>query len=267
MPGGGRTNLAGAIGPDGRIYAIGGWSTNCTAYLSRVEAFNVSSNTWTTGQPMPTARQFEGVATGPDGRIYAVGGYNGVRTTTVEAYTVIGGTLTARGGTLNATEGAAFSGAAVATFSDADQNTAPGTYAATINWGDTSTSAGTVTGNRAIGFTVTGGHTYAEEGSYTVTTQISDLDGNSVTATGSATVADAALTASGRLLRQSHDSISGVVASFIDADVAGTVGDYTATISWGDGTSSAGTIAAAGGGFSVSGTHTTCGTGSGRRSR
>jgi N-acetylneuraminic acid mutarotase len=256
MPGGGRTNLAGATGPDGRIYAIGGISVNCAAYLSRVEGFNPSSDTWTTGQAMPTARQFEGVATGPDGRIYAVGGYNGVRLTTVEAYTVIGGTLTARGATVNATEGAAFSGVAVATFSDADQNTAPSTYAATINWGDASTSAGTVTGNRASGFTVTGGHTYAEEGSFTVTVQISDLDGNSVTATGSASTGDAALTASGRQLRQSHDSIAGVVANFNDADPGGLVSDYTATISWGDGTSSAGTVAAAGGGFIVSGTHT-----------
>jgi hypothetical protein len=113
-----------------------------------------------------------------------------------------------------------------------------------------------VTGSRATGFAVSGSHTYAEEGSYTVTVQISDLDGNSVTATGSATIADAALTASGRVMKQSHDSISGVVASFIDADAGGAVSDYTATISWGDGTSSAGAIAAAGGGFSVSGTHT-----------
>ena len=255
MPGGGRTNLAGAMGPDGRIYAIGGLSVNCAAYLNRVEGFNVNSDTWTTGQAMPTARQFEGVAAGPDGRIYAVGGYNGVRLTTVEAYTVIGGTLTARGAAINATEGAA-SAATVATFNDADQNTASGTYAATINWGDTSMSAGIVTGNRATGFTVTGGHTYAEEGSYTVTVQISDLDGSSVTATGSATIADAALSAAGLKLRQSNDSVNGVVADFTDADPGGVATDYTATISWGDGTSSAGIVASAGGGFSVSGTHT-----------
>jgi hypothetical protein len=50
---------------------------------------------------------------------------------------------------------------------------------------------------------------------------------------------------------------SGVVTTFTDKDPAGVVTDYTATIAWGDGTSSAGTIAANGhGGFDVSGTHT-----------
>jgi hypothetical protein len=47
-----------------------------------------------------------------------------------------------------------------------------------------------------------------------------------------------------------------VVATFSDADPAGTVGDYTATINWGDGsTPTSGTIAAAAGGFTVSGKH------------
>jgi uncharacterized delta-60 repeat protein len=49
----------------------------------------------------------------------------------------------------------------------------------------------------------------------------------------------------------------GAVASFTDPDPAGTADDYTATIDWGDGQSSAGTIAPTGfGGFEVSGTHT-----------
>jgi RHS repeat-associated protein len=47
------------------------------------------------------------------------------------------------------------------------------------------------------------------------------------------------------------------VATFTDADPNGVVSDFTAHIDWGDGQSSAGTIAAApGGGFTVLGTHT-----------
>jgi N-acetylneuraminic acid mutarotase len=252
MPGGGRTNLAGATGPDGRIYAIGG--VTCAAYLSRVEGFNPSSNTWTTGQPMPTTRQFEAVATGPDGRIYAIGGYNGVRLTTVEAYTVIGGSLTASGRTLSSSEGAGFTGT-VATFSDGDQNTSPANYTATIDWGDTSTSVGTVAASGG-GFTISGSHAYAEEGTYTVTVSISDLDSNSTFATGTVTVADGALSAAGLHLPLHNHAVSGVIASFTDADPAGTVTDYTATIKWGDGKSSTGTVAASGGGFTVSGSHT-----------
>jgi Kelch motif len=256
LPGGPREGAAAALGPDGRVYVIGGDDSNVTEY-SRVEAYNTTSNTWTTAQPMAAGpRTFTGAATGPDGRIYVIGGYpGGPFTALTEAYTTIGGALHATGTSLSAAEGAAFSGVAVATFSDADQNTAPSTYAATINWGDASTSAGTVTGNRGSGFTVTGGHTYAEEGSFTITVQISDLDGNSVSASSSATVTDASLRATGLHLRQVNDGVSGVVANFTDADPAGLASDYTATISWGDGTASAGTISVSGGGFAVSGTH------------
>ena len=251
MPGGVRTHVAGATGPDGRIYAIGGF--NCYAYLNRVEGFNPDSDTWTTGQSMPTARQYEAVATGPDGRIYAIGGYNGARMTTVEAYTVIGGHLTASGMTLSSSEGAGFSGT-VATFSDADQNTSPAAYTATIVWGDTTSSAGTVAASGGE-FTVAGSHTYAEEGPYTVTVSINDLDSNSTTATGSVTVRDGALTAAGLHLLLHNHAVSGVVASFTDSDPGGTVTDYTAAIAWGDGTSSTGVVAASGGGFTVSGGH------------
>jgi len=88
----------GAItGSDGRIYAIGGNSgcfTNCPGqeFLNTVEIYNPSSDTWTTGAPMPTARAGLVLANGPDGRIYAIGGYGagGVQgsgaLSTVEAY-------------------------------------------------------------------------------------------------------------------------------------------------------------------------------------
>jgi N-acetylneuraminic acid mutarotase len=251
MPAGGRSNLAGATGPDGRIYAIGG--VTCSAYLSRVEGFNPDSDTWTTGQSMPTARHFEAVTTGPDGRIYAIGGYNGVRLTTVEAYTVIGGHLTASGMTLTKSEGAGFTGT-VATFSDADDNMSPANYTATIGWGDTTTSAGTVAASGG-GFTISGSHAYAEEGTYTVSVSISDLDGNSTTATSTVTVADGALSAAGLHLLLHNHAVGGVLASFTDSDPAGTVTDYTATIAWGDGRSSTGTVTVSGGGFTVSGGH------------
>jgi hypothetical protein len=50
--------------------------------------------------------------------------------------------------------------------------------------------------------------------------------------------------------------VSGVVASFTDADPGGTVTDYAATIDWGDGTSSPGAVGTSGSGFTVSGSHT-----------
>jgi PKD repeat protein len=45
-------------------------------------------------------------------------------------------------------------------------------------------------------------------------------------------------------------------AKFTDADPAGTASDYAATINWGDGNFSLGTVNASGAGFAVAGTHT-----------
>ena len=78
--------LAAATGPDGRIYAIGGYNSP-TGQLNTVEAYTPATNSWATMAPMPTARFGLAAATGPDGRIYAIGGDNGSTLNTVEAYT------------------------------------------------------------------------------------------------------------------------------------------------------------------------------------
>ncbi|TME44340.1 MAG: hypothetical protein E6I56_12540 [Chloroflexi bacterium] len=168
---------------------------------------------------------------------------------------------------LAATEGQEFSGT-VATFSDSESfggddggavcanscPAGPSQYAAIINWGD-----GTASGGDISGSSVSGSHVYAEEGSYTVTVGLRDFDTsyNQVSATGSATVSDAALAASGRTgTVASTNPVSTVVASFSDADPNGALADYTASIDWGDSTSpSAGTIAPDGSQFDVSGSH------------
>src|SRR4029077_20172956 len=52
-------------------------------------------------------------------------------------------------------------------------------------------------------------------------------------------------------------AFTGVVATFTDSRDGAQAADFTATIDWGDGSSSAGTIAVdANGGFDVTGTHT-----------
>jgi hypothetical protein len=144
---------------------------------------------------------------------------------------------------ISAVEGQPFNGV-VATLSDADLNATPSEYAATIDWGDgTSVSTGTI-----AGWSVTGGHLYLEEGTYTASVTIRDLDsaantafapGTTVFAT--ATVADAPLNASGRAIN-STNPFAGIVASFADANPYGTVADYRATVNWGDGTTSDGSV-------------------------
>jgi N-acetylneuraminic acid mutarotase len=64
---------AAAVGPDGRIYAIGGESSS--AVLTQVEAYDPSTNTWTTRATLPSPRAELAAVRGPDGRVYAIGGY------------------------------------------------------------------------------------------------------------------------------------------------------------------------------------------------
>jgi uncharacterized repeat protein (TIGR01451 family) len=176
-----------------------------------------------------------------------------------------GDSLSATPVTLSPVEGAQFSGA-VATFKDT-LNTPAGDFTATIDWGDGSgPTIGTVSGSGGT-FSVSGAHTYAEEGTFTVTATLSDDAPGTATATATsiANVADAPLTASAKtLIETPGSSFTATVAHFTDADPNGTVSDYSATINWGDGTSpSAGTIVPnLAGGFDVAGSHTYTGSGS-----
>jgi len=151
-------------------------------------------------------------------------------------------------------------GVLVATFKDYDLTKTAGSFTATINWGDSTTpTSGTIAANGSSGgFNVTGTHTYAKEGTYSVNVQIADASGNFASVTSTATVADAPLTATPRTITPiENTAFTSVVASFTDADPTGAAGEFSATISWGDGANSAGTITANGsGGFNVTGSHT-----------
>jgi len=157
-------------------------------------------------------------------------------------------------GHITAVEGANFNGQ-VATFTDADPNQGLANFTATISWGDGVTSSGTITSNGSGGFNIAGNHTYAEEGSYALVVTVAVTGGLSASSTGSANVADAPLTATGFDLICKGQNFSNTVAAFTDADILGTASDYSASIFWGDGKSSNGTIIAAGSGWKVVGSH------------
>ncbi|HET7421267.1 MAG TPA: right-handed parallel beta-helix repeat-containing protein [Candidatus Dormibacteraeota bacterium] len=150
-----------------------------------------------------------------------------------------------------AVEGALFT-AVVANFTGG-----AGPYSASIAWGDGQSSAGTV----GSGKSVSGGHSYAEEGSYTVTVTVTDSTGASASAGTTESVSDASLSLSGTSLSVHHKTnFTARVATLSDADPGGAAGDYSGQIDWGDGTTSACpsatcTISASGGAFAVNGTH------------
>jgi hypothetical protein len=129
----------------------------------------------------------------------------------------------------------------------------PATFAsATIDWGDgTPASPGTIADG-----SVSGSHTYAEEGTNTITVAVDDLDGT-FTFTSTATVGDAALSATPASFSVSRRTeFTETVATFTDANPTADVADFTATIDWGDGQATSGAISAEpGGGFAVEGSH------------
>jgi Bacterial Ig-like domain (group 1) len=168
--------------------------------------------------------------------------------------------IKATGQNPSGTEGAVASGT-VATFTDPDLSATASEYSASIEWGDGSSSAGTVSGS-AGSFSVEGSHTYADEGSYPMKVVITDVDNesNSATTSPTAKIGDAALSASG-VSATSPMAFSGTVAQFTDENTGGSAADFTATIEWGDGTSSTGTVSGGKGSYSVSGSHTYTSTG------
>jgi uncharacterized repeat protein (TIGR01451 family) len=164
--------------------------------------------------------------------------------------------ITGNGSNVSAVEGASFSGE-VATFTDATPNPSAANYTAVITWGDGTSSAGTVVATGPGAFSIRGTHTYLEEGSFSIWTVLTASLNDAVAFTTTATVADAALHPQGLTLPPTRlPAFAGAVATFTDDDPGGVASDYTATINWGDGTTTAGVVSAQGIGFKVSGAHT-----------
>jgi PKD repeat protein len=140
---------------------------------------------------------------------------------------------------LTPVEGGTFS-AHVATFSDGNPNGTLSDYSATISWGDNASSPGAISPDGQGGYIVSGSHMYAEEGSYNVTVTITDDGGSTTSATTLAAVADATISASGTQLSEKHDvTFKATIATLTDADPGGAAADYSGSIGWGDGTTTA----------------------------
>jgi ELWxxDGT repeat protein len=158
-------------------------------------------------------------------------------------------------GSVPATAGRAFHGV-VATIQDTNPSGRAGDFTATIDWGDGTTSAGVVRGRKAGGFEVVGDHTYAHTGPRTVQVHVTSVGGKTVTVQDVAAVKPVSLAGQGRTLIVFADKpFTGDLASFTDADPTAWYGLFTASINWGDGHTSKGTVRAEGGKFVVAGGH------------
>jgi streptogramin lyase len=162
------------------------------------------------------------------------------------------------GATINPVEGQPFS-RQVATFSDPQTTGQAGQYSASINWGDgTPATVGVIVFEGGTIFSVAGRHIYAMGGPYNIVTTITGPNGRTFVAYSQALIDDAPLRASAVTINPTAGvPFTGVVANFIDEDPLGTLTDYSATITWGDGHVSQGTIGGpTKGAFTVTGTNT-----------
>lgn len=170
--------------------------------------------------------------------------------------------LTLTANRIAATEGAAFGGT-VASFTDvALLGCSPDSYQAGVAWADGSTSGANVStvSEDLLGCTyrVSAGHVFAEEGSQSFRVSASGgLLLGSASATGTAAIADAPVRAAAVAINVAEaESFGTTIATFTDADPGGASGDYSATVTWGDGTNAAATVAAdPSGGFDVFARH------------
>ncbi|HEV8267826.1 MAG TPA: hypothetical protein VGR00_06325, partial [Thermoanaerobaculia bacterium] len=119
--------------------------------------------------------------------------------------------LVVTGATISPVENASFNGT-VATFTGGGL---VAEYTADVNWGDGGDSAATLSGTGP--FTVTGTHTYRDEGSFTVTVKIHRTNGEVGTGTGTANVADATLVGNPNTLHLTAGVVyTGVIGTFDD---------------------------------------------------
>ncbi|MDR3637282.1 MAG: ice-binding family protein, partial [Isosphaeraceae bacterium] len=166
-----------------------------------------------------------------------------------------------------AVEGSALT-AQVASFTDANLLASITDFTATIDWGDgTPITTGTVTGGGdGAPFIVSGGHTYAEAGTYTIHTTVNDDGGQQASMTLAAVVSDAPLSGGTAIAIAGNEGqlLNNIpVAVFVDANPDATPADIIATIDWGDGSPSTpgvvtkiGSTGTGASIFQVSGTHT-----------
>jgi uncharacterized protein (TIGR03118 family) len=193
---------------------------------------------------------------GTDGITVEVNDMDGTSAGVVSTADVADAPLSGSLQNIAATLGTPFSGT-VATFSDADPNGTLDEFTATIDWGDGTRTAGTITAGQGATFSIAGSHVFAEAGASTVTVKINDLGGAKAVVQDPTNVVDIDVLGATLLDFEPTEGteFTGTVATVADTNLATTAGALAATINWGDGTTTSGTVSGAAGAFSVADSH------------
>jgi Bacterial Ig-like domain (group 3)/Putative Ig domain/Calx-beta domain len=183
--------------PGGSVELLDGSTILSTATLSSgVATFNVSSLSVTTHSLTADYLGATNYATSNSSALNQV----------VQANTV---SVTAD--SFSATAGTSTGSITVGSFTDNDPTlTSPSSFTATINWGDGTSSAGTITTGTGGAFNVSGIHTYLSYMAFTTTVSVTDTyNSRSGSANNTATVADpVTLTNPGTQTKTEGDSVS-----------------------------------------------------------
>ncbi len=147
-------------------------------------------------------------------------------------------------------------------FTDAYPGLDAGSYLASVNWGDGTSTAGAVTGSGGA-FTVAADHAYSANGSFPVQVTLTrKLDGQSVTSAAANAVVNGAVPApQPQMTGVAIHSVAGTaflgsVATFTDTYPGAAASDYSALITWKPGVVSAGVVEGGDGTFVVKGSYT-----------
>jgi cyclophilin family peptidyl-prolyl cis-trans isomerase len=159
---------------------------------------------------------------------------------------------------VNIQEGATLSNTVISKFTPLKPKSAA-SYTATIDWGDGRMDNGVVTAVDDGSYTVKGTGIYQKYGTYPIAITVKDnIDNVSISGSTTATITDAPVSVLFVTPVRPTGSgvINGTLAEITDNNLAGLAADLSASISWGDGTSSSGTITKLNGKFLVSGSKT-----------
>ncbi len=154
----------------------------------------------------------------------------------------------------------AFTGV-IARFKDTDISGSAANFTTVINWGDgTPEQTGTLVHDTTVPgsstYSVTGTHTYAKAGIYTIVVTTTGNKGAVGIARNPAIITSGPIVAVGQQFDVRGPTLANrVLATFTDSGALVRPVDYTATVDWGDGVTSKGVVAKGKTGFVVRGTH------------
>ncbi|HUB25249.1 MAG TPA: hypothetical protein VL992_07445 [Tepidisphaeraceae bacterium] len=157
-------------------------------------------------------------------------------------------------GNINGVAGVPLNNVQLAVFNDANGPLPASFYSATINWGDGSPAT---TGLISIvngQIAVSGSHTYDSDGTYHPTISLTDPL-TSANATANVQVGSPVYVAADPITPVQDVTFNGPVATATDVFTNDTPSDVTASIDWGDGTTTTGTVLGTNGGFIIDGQH------------